>query len=520
MAKDSAVKLIVTDEDAKPIAKSQHSNKLTLYFGLAVAATVGMTVLATVLAVTWVKSLPCTSGTSGITAPAGCAIPKSTFPEDWLKFFHISDVHIDPEYLDNISGDTYCRNYSAEAKLASYLAPYGRPNCDSPKLLMQDAFQTMKKISTSIWEENWPDFIVFTGDMAAHSLGTPTGDVVLGAITIATDGLRNTFPNSYVFPCLGNNDIPEDYYIPPHPQGWYTEVMNKWKEFVICEHCYWRFDQQPVKENEFMKTFVTGGYYKAQLTPKLSLLVLNTNYFSAWATVQTELFLETAKGQLEWLRQQLQSAEDNDAKVIISGHIPPGISTYGLSPLWFDNYTKTYLHLTAERYPHVIGGQLFGHIHRDDFRFFFAQPDQPLVEESSAILLTPSISPVYNNNPAFRLVYVDDQTNAFVDYKQWYLNMALSNEHNETHWFHEYTFSESYPSCFGQVINNEKILDITNGVISRREDYTWLQYIWHRQTEFLPDTATFSQNLQYCCMRSITSDILEKCKKEHPFIPG
>ena len=344
-------------EDQQPvltdlISKSKFS-KITWF----IAAICGILfALVAFLSITWIFQLPCSNVRSESTFKENtnrrCNSKQSAFPESWLKFFHISDIHVDPEYDANISKHTFCR-LTNDSSPAEYEAPYGRPRCDSPRLLVENVFHAMNKISM---EEARPDFIIVTGDMSAHDLGTPKGGVVFEAISVATDELYKRFPDTYVFPCLGNNDIPEDYYIPPHPQGWYNAVRAQWRDFVICEGCYWRQEQPPVNETEFTITFVTGGYYKAQLAPKLTLLVLNTNYFSVKATVQTELFLKTATRQLQWLESELEKADQNDARVIISGHIPPGISTHGLTPLWFENYTKAYVKLTAARYPHVIGG--------------------------------------------------------------------------------------------------------------------------------------------------------------------
>lgn len=74
-----------------------------------------------------------------------------------------------------------------------------------------------------------------------------------------------------------------------------------------------------------------------------------------------------------------------------------------------------------------VVGQIFGHLHKDDFRFFYGNSEEPSVQQASAILLTASLTPVYNNNPMFRLVYVNDETNTFADYKQWYLDLAVAD---------------------------------------------------------------------------------------------
>ena len=350
-------------EDAKKLLADSTRSKQTgrsLPLLVAVASSLALIVMGVLLALTWLKELPCspsscspstTSVEMNVSGDPTGTNQGATFHDSWLKFFYISDPHVDPEYVSTISRNTYCReaNDSEPAEFESF---YGRYGCDSPAVLVRNALETIRDFSKTVK----PDFIIVTGDNAAHDLGTKNGEEVLKAITISAEILRETFPDTYIFPCLGNNDLPEHYYIPPHPQGWYKELIKQWKDFVICEDCYWRFKEVPVVEKEFLTTFTFGGYYKAQLSPEITLLVLNTGYFSVKASVQTPLFLHTAHAQLVWLDLNLRQAERSGHKVIIAGHIPPGIDTYGQTPYWYRNYTEAYVYLTAKRFPHVIGG--------------------------------------------------------------------------------------------------------------------------------------------------------------------
>ena len=315
---------------------------------VATVATVVATAVAIFLAIAWAKELPCSD------CACDSNTSQATFPSSWIKFYHLSDVHLDPDYVDTISEATFCRN-STNFSLAVN-APYGRIGCDSPELLVRNTFRAMKNTS----KDEKPDFIIVTGDMSAHRLGSPSGTNVLSAIAIATEELEKTFPDTYVFPCLGNNDIPEDYYIPPQPNAtaWYNKLMELWKGRLICSNCQWRFEQPPIDVTEFNKTFLIGGYYKAQLSSDLTLLVLNTNYFSRKvpAISRNSGFLQAAESQLDWLKSELQEAKDKGVKVIISGHIPPGIDPYSLAPFWFDNYTNLYINYTAMMHPDVITG--------------------------------------------------------------------------------------------------------------------------------------------------------------------
>ena len=313
---------------------------------VASVATFVAATLAIVLAVVWVEQLPCDSSSSS-------SKQQTQFSMEWIRFFHISDVHLDPEYDETISAATFCRN-STGSMPADFSAPYGRVGCDSPNKLVKNVFHAMKNASKT----DQPDFIVVTGDMSAHHLGSSTGNNVLYAITVATEELQKTFPSTYVFPCLGNNDVPEDYYIPPQPNAteWYEKLLDLWKSTIFCSSCQGRVKHPPVNEREFRQTFLKGGYYKAQISPKMILLVLNTIYYSTKATVRNQVFLETAQGQLDWLKSELQKASVNGHKVIISGHIPPGFDPYSLSTYWYDDYTTFYVKYTSEVYPHVIGG--------------------------------------------------------------------------------------------------------------------------------------------------------------------
>ena len=76
-----------------------------------------------------------------------------------------------------------------------------------------------------------------------------------------------------------------------------------------------------------------------------------------------------------------------------------------------DEYIKTYYNLVAE-YDDLIIGQLFGHLHSDEFRVGDSRSLQrntntniemiPML--NSPLLLGPSISPIHGNNPAYKLV--------------------------------------------------------------------------------------------------------------------
>ena len=65
----------------------------------------------------------------------------------YRQFIHVSDFHIDPEYLNHNS----CKGVPEGNK------PYGDYLCDSPKILVKSAIKFMQKKFPN------PDFILWTG---------------------------------------------------------------------------------------------------------------------------------------------------------------------------------------------------------------------------------------------------------------------------------------------------------------------------------------------------------------------
>lgn len=96
------------------------------------------------------------------------------------------------------------------------------------------------------------------------------------------------------------------------------------------------------------KTFLKGGYYRHDFgIEKISLLSLNSIYFHE----QNKCLFEEADEQMQWFKQQLQTAKYKDPKrrFIVSMHIFPGVDYKGEhQDLWHENYTNTFLDILQE----------------------------------------------------------------------------------------------------------------------------------------------------------------------------
>ena len=74
-------------------------------------------------------------------------------------------------------------------------------------------------------------------------------------------------------------------------------------------------------------------------------------------------------------------------------------------------------------------GQLYGHTHQDDFHLQILDTSNEEAEKASTksfLLIAPSISPIFSNNPAFRVMSLDTDQEALVDYDQYYLDLVIA----------------------------------------------------------------------------------------------
>ncbi len=97
-----------------------------------------------------------------------------------------------------------------------------------------------------------------------------------------------------------------------------------------------------------------------------------------------------------------------------------------------------------------IAGQLFGHLHTDEFRVGVGRSAIPS-SISTPLLLAGSLTPVHGNNPSFRKVFYGDGVGddskyrlRLLDYESHRYPMSDSNAGD---WSKLYTFSETYSTA-------------------------------------------------------------------------
>ena len=284
-----------------------------------------------------------------------------------------------------------------------------------------------------------PAFVLISGDFLAHGFqksyqqyATDKSQAAYTAFVAKTNAyiaslLRKAYPSTRIYPTLGNNDSDcGDYAVAPNG-AFLEDFRDVWRPIVASA--------------SFDRRFPSGGYYHADV-PSLGnvrIISLNTNFFSTKYTNPCGTpGPDPGLRELEWLDDELRLARELGKRVWLLFHIPPGMDVYdtvtygGTCPnleaqtFWKDEYSRKYLAITAA-HRKTIAGSFAGHTHQDEFR----------IATGDFVHITPSISPIFGNNPAFEIVDVR-RTGDVEGYTAWHLANATLP------WAREYAFDAAY----------------------------------------------------------------------------
>ena len=116
---------------------------------------------------------------------------------DLRTFLHLSDIHLDFDYVENgIATKKQMCHASANQGQIGNASKYGDYNCDSPRLLVESAFEAMKKFVPD------PDFILWTGDNSPH-VDYMNKSNIMNHLRFVTKKLNKKYPGVPVIPVLG-----------------------------------------------------------------------------------------------------------------------------------------------------------------------------------------------------------------------------------------------------------------------------------------------------------------------------
>ncbi|HYH05798.1 MAG TPA: hypothetical protein VEK11_01950 [Thermoanaerobaculia bacterium] len=360
------------------------------------------------------------------------AVAAPAFAETFLS---VSDIHFDPFADPSLVAQLEAADVSRwQAILAtSTVKTFSTYGHDLNEPLFRSAIAEMKARIPS------PAFVLISGDFLAHDFqktyqqyATDKSQAAYTAFVTKTiayvaGALRDAYPGVRIYPTLGNNDSDcGDYAVAPN-SVFLANVRDVWKPAV--------------GSSSFDRRFPTGGYYHADVPSleRVRIIALNTNFFSSnYTNPCGKPGPDPGLKQLAWFEDELRLARLLGKRVWLLFHIPPGMDVYdteewgGACPdvkpqtFWKDEYQQRYLKITAA-YRNTILGSWAGHTHQDEFR----------LATGDFIHITPSVTPVFGNNPAFEVVDVA-RNGQVKSYTAYHLpNVTLP-------WAREYAFDEAY----------------------------------------------------------------------------
>jgi sphingomyelin phosphodiesterase acid-like 3 len=286
-------------------------------------------------------------------------------------------------------------------------------------------------------------FVIYTGDLLGHNFpvyfkqcnGNVEDIPAMEAfadktVAFVTAQIRACVGDIPVLFALGNGDsylglFPEPHFLSHTAESFYTQFL-----------------EGSTDKPAFLSSFTTGGYYSAEPAgTNLMVIGLNTVVF-AYTDTASE-----APPELAWLDTKLASAKARGKKVWLLMHIPPGavLGTTATTPtgnvdsnghiasatmMWQSGLYEDFMQVLT-KYPGLVALTLGAHTHMGEYRILSAD----IVLE-----ITPSITPKFGNNPAFKIFTIATDTLRPIDYRIMNYDLALLPRQFNSY----YTFSVAY----------------------------------------------------------------------------
>ena len=367
------------------------------------------------------------------------------------RFVSISDIHFNPFYDPKLLAALIQADYTKWPGIfsRSLVTGYGSHNADTNYNLFKSALENIYLRAPR------PDFIIISGDFLAHDFqetytkltGSSDSKAVDSFIdkTIAfvTLMIARRFPNTPVFPALGNNDsYCGDYQVEPGGK-FLRATAQTWRALFHSRS----------NAGSFLRTFPLSGSYSviAPHNQKHRIIVLNTTFFSGnYKNTCGDPRAEPGNDEMKWLGTELQKAAAAKERVWLVYHIPVGIDVFAsinkgpAGPpelLWQPAYNQQFINLVSQN-ADVIPAAFAGHIHMDSFQLIQPADGAP----TSFVHISPAFSPLFGNNPAFDVFTYDRRSAALNDYAVYYFDLSspAAQKNAPVKWQKEYSFAQAF----------------------------------------------------------------------------
>ena len=450
---------------------------------------------------------------------AGCVGNSSdTSVGATTQFIFISDIHFSPFYDETIFNDL------VQADVSRWAAIFESSTITEPRPWGNETNYPLltKALDAARRQVRSAPFLLFGGDILAHKfretffgLYGKEDEEALRAFSYKTvaffvSQVRQHFGETPVLFILGNVDAyAGDYLIVPGGAFLADTAELFYSQFLL----------QGADREQYLKTYSAGGYYVADPPgSKVLFVCLNSVLFSIRRTDTTAEEEDAAWKQLDWLEETLASAEKEGRKVWLFLHIPPGADIFGtvntfmddtghisdVATLWKEEYLDRFLELTG-RFSATIQAGFAGHTHMDEYRL--TASDQ--VEKTGTILISPSISPVFGNDPAFKVLTMGTEGWTLRGYR----SVAYHFEDPAPEFDFFYDFSDAYES---DLLLKEALIGLYPALStdsSKRQAYSRYYYSGHEGGNPINDT---NWPAYWCGIGRLPKSDYRDCVNQYP----
>ena len=378
-------------------------------------------------------------------------------------FLAITDIHFNPfhgltkaqfQKLTEMPTDQWGDYFESLGQAPS------QPGEDSNYALMVTALDAAKRNAADA------SFVLYMGDFLAHDWQTSYDNVARKSLQDDPEAyqeftqnvvkmmaleFQTRFSDIPVFATLGNDDaFCADYWIQPSSE-FNRHFAKIWLPLL----------KGMVEPTPFRESFHQFGAFSAEL-PGLSdqrLVVLNSVYWSS--SYCDDYFKPDSRGccqcenpgplpgrkQFAWLEQELDRAKQENKRVWLVMHVPPGLDSYAeqktggqclTASMWTPEFTTRYLEIVS-RYESILQVGFAGHTHMDDFRVTMHQGRPLLVHK-----LVPAVSPIFKNRPAFQVFQWDSARCVVENWQTYQFDPVPQAKSDASAWSEEYDARESY----------------------------------------------------------------------------
>ncbi len=406
----------------------------------------------------------------------------------------ISDIHFTPFYDPGLFDDLVnspVEQWASIFQTSSITEPLLWGNESNYPLLTRALDSALMEIGSS-------PVLLFPGDILAHKFPEKFFDLygkedeealrsfVYKTVVFFASQVRERFGDLPVIFTLGNNDsYAGDYKIVPGGK-FLADTAEEFYSTLLLGGA---------DSEDFFKTYPAGGYYVADPPGSKALFVcLNSILFSRHRIENNaDEGDDIALKQLDWLELTLAEAGSAGKKVWLITHIPPGVDIFGTvstymdksgyisnaDSFWKEEYHELFLEI-CKRYEHVIEVVFSAHTHMDEYKL--------LLENDSiaykATITVPSVSPIFGNDPAFRVVTMDRENWELLDYRSVACHLGSASPEFSNY----YVFSEAYITEMPLELSLTSLFPKLATDVLSQQNYRGFYYSGHNAANNIDDT--------------------------------